>query len=101
MGTIDLADLAAGNVSVDVTLIADDLGLAPAEVLERLRVGGLTAKCEQGIGDDAGRLRLTFYHDSRRLRLIIDRTGRILERSAQQLRRREDPAGFSRSPGSS
>lgn len=90
MGTIDFAELAEGNLSLDASLIAEDLGLAPAQVLERLRTGELTARCEQGIAEDAGRFRLTFYHESRRLRLIVDRKGRIVERSAAQLRRRND-----------
>ncbi len=98
MGTVDLSEFAGGNISLDAVLIAEDLGLAPAQVLERLRAGSLTARCEQGIGEDAGRLRLTFYHESRRLQLIVDQGGRILQRSAVQLRRRDSkrPA-----PGSS
>ncbi len=98
MGTIDLAQLGAGNISLDASLIADDLGLTPAQVLERLRDGRLTARCEQGIGEDAGRFRLSFYHESRRLRLLIDQGGRILQRSTVQLRRRD---GHGANPASS
>lgn len=89
MGRVDFAELAVGNVSLDASVIAHDLGLKPAQVLERLRAGELTARCEQGIGEDAGQFRLTFYHQSRRLRLIVDQAGRILQRSAVQLRRRD------------
>ena len=87
MGTIDLAELGAGNISLDASLIAHDLGLTPAQVLERLRDGRLTARCEQGIGEDAGRFRLSFYHERRRLRLTIDQEGRILQRSSVRLAR--------------
>ena len=101
MGTIDLAELGAGNISLDASLIAHDLDLSPAQVLERLRDGRLTARCEQGIGEDAGRFRLSFFHDSRRLRLLIDQAGEILERSTVQLRRREgQPATPPSSPSS-
>lgn len=85
MSSVQL-ELAEGAVSVDASLIARDLALAPQEVLERLRGGRLTARCEQGIGEDAGRFRLTFYHESTRLRLIVDQEGRILKRSVDRLR---------------
>ncbi len=99
MGTIDFAELAVGNVSLDASLIAEDLGLSPAQVLEHLRAGELTARCEQGIGEDAGLFRLTFYRESRRLRLVVDQAGRILQRSAVQLHRRDgQPAPPSSSP---
>jgi hypothetical protein len=75
-------------VSVDAALIAEDLGLEPAGLIEALRAGRVTAVCEQGIAQDAGRFRLTFYHRDRRLRLIIDPTGQVLERAAARLRRR-------------
>lgn len=81
-------ELAEGAISVDAAIIAEDLGLEPARVLDSLRAGALTARCEQGIGEDAGRFRLTFRHENRRLRLIVDQQGRILERSAAAARNR-------------
>ena len=85
MSTVELAE---GTISVDATLIARDLGLDPAHVLDALRAGRLTTLCEEGIAEDAGHLRLTLYLADRRLRLIIDREGRVLQRSAARLRRR-------------
>lgn len=86
---VDLTELARGTVSLDAAVIARDLGLEPQQVLEQLRTGRLAARCEQGIGEDAGRFRLTFLHENRRLWLIVDRAGRILERSTvrQRIRR--------------
>lgn len=86
---VDLTELERGTVSLDAAVIAKDLALEPEQVLERLRTGRLAARCEQGIGEDAGRFRLTFLHENRMLRLIVDRTGRILERSTvrQRIRR--------------
>jgi hypothetical protein len=82
-------ELAEGAVKVDAAVIATDLGLRPEGVLNALRDRTLTAVCEQGLEQDSGRWRLTFYHADRRLRLVIDQAGRVLERSAvrQQTRR--------------
>lgn len=78
MRTIDIAE---GTVGIEATVIAHDLGLEAAGVLEALRKGQLTAVFEQGLEEDAGRFRLTFYHQDRRLRLVVDESGRVLERS--------------------
>jgi hypothetical protein len=50
-------------------------------VPELLRNGAITSRCERGIGEDEGRFRLTFFHAGRRLRLVVDADGRILQRS--------------------
>ena len=80
--------LAEGAVNIEASLIATDLGLAAAQVLESMRSGRLTATCERGMEGDAGKFRLTFFHGNRRLRLVIDADGQILERSAARLHRR-------------
>lgn len=46
-----------------------------------MREGAITSSCERGIVDDAGRYRLIFFYKSRRLRLIIDEAGRVIQRS--------------------
>lgn len=70
-----------GAFSVDAALIADGLGLEPALVQARMREGKITSLCERGNGEDAGRFRLTFFHARRRLRLVIDEAGNVIERS--------------------
>jgi hypothetical protein len=87
LGSVDLA-LAEGAIQVDAALIADGLGLEPSHVLHALRDGALTALCEQGIAADAGRFRLTFFQAGRRLRILVDRDGRILEQSTTRVHRR-------------
>lgn len=89
MSTIEIA---GNSVHVDAQLIASDLGLEPERVLEAMRAGRLTAICEQGVDQDAGRVRLTFYHERRRVRLIVDQSGHVLERSAGRLRARRRAA---------
>ena len=81
-------DLAQRAINVEATAIADGLGLAPEQVINSLRNGGLTALCEQGIAQDAGQFRLTFFYADKRLRFIVGQDGHILGRSTEKLRRR-------------
>jgi Family of unknown function (DUF6522) len=69
------------TIQVDASLISESLGLEPFEVQRLMREGKLTSSCERGVDEDAGRYRLTFFHENRRLRLITDSTGRIIRRS--------------------
>jgi len=74
-------EIGEGAIAIDATLLGSGLGLAPQEVLRLMRVGAITGVCEEGCGDDAGRHRLTFFHKSRRLRLVVEDTGRVLQHS--------------------
>src|SRR5690606_7758405 len=56
-------------IEVDAAVVADGLGLQPAHLMERMRDGRVTSVCETGTEDDSGRFRLTFFSESRRLRL--------------------------------
>jgi hypothetical protein len=46
-----------------------------------MRKGQITSLSERGVNENAGRYRLTFFHKSRRFRLIIDGSGTIIQRS--------------------
>ncbi len=70
-----------GTIQVDASIIGESLGLEPFEVQSLMREGKLTSSCERGVDRDAGRYRLTFFHGSRRLRLITDNAGQIIRRS--------------------
>jgi hypothetical protein len=70
-----------GTIQIDASIIGRDLGLEPFEVQRLMHEGKLTSSCERGVDEDAGRFRLTFFHENRRLRLITDNTGRIIRRS--------------------
>jgi uncharacterized protein DUF6522 len=70
-----------GAIRIDAAIIAEGFAIQPARVHHLLRRGKITSLCERGIDDDAGRLRLTFFHRNRRLRLVTDAAGRIIERS--------------------
>ena len=82
-GAIEMAD---GEVTIDAALIASDLELDLATVLEEMRSGRLTSRWERGIDNDAGSYRVTFFHRNRRLCLLVDANGQVLERSLRQPR---------------
>lgn len=75
--------VAEGEFGVDAAIVADGLGLDPAFVLAAMRERRITSLCERGIDEDAGRSRLTFRFGKRRLRLVIDQDGNILDRSVE------------------
>lgn len=79
----DLMQIEIGphDVNIDARLIGAGLDLDPATVLADMRAGVITSRFERGAGEDAGRYRLTFFHASRRCRIIVDRDGTVLRRS--------------------
>ena len=54
---------------------------AASVVQTHIREGKLTALCEQGIDQDEGRYRLTFFFENRRFRLVVDEAGNAIQRS--------------------
>ena len=44
--------------------------------------GKITLLCERGTGEDEGTWRVSFYHDGRRARFVVDAQGRILDTPA-------------------
>lgn len=80
-----------GAFCVDAALLGPLLKLAPAEIPDLMRDGAITSVCEQGVGEDAGQFRLTFYYGNRRARVGFDPSGRILRRSCIDLGERTPP----------
>jgi hypothetical protein len=70
-----------GTFEVDAATIADALEVDASSLLQRMREGTLTSRCERGIDGDEGRYRLTFSTAQRRLRLLVDEAGNVLQRS--------------------
>jgi hypothetical protein len=52
-----------------------------------MRQRRITSICERGENEDAGRYRLTFFYAQRRLRLVLDEAGTIVERLVESGRR--------------
>jgi hypothetical protein len=59
MGGIVIED---DGVSVDAEVLGEAFGLAPAQVPALMREGAITSLFERGEGEDAGRMRLSFFH---------------------------------------
>ena len=66
---------------VPAELLAEALHLQPAEVPALLQSGAIKTSAEEGVGADEGRTRLSFSTGRRRLRLVLDAHGDILNRS--------------------
>ena len=71
----------ADGFVVDAALLAEAFRLPVAEVQARMRDGRIASRCEQGMGDDAGRWRLTFHHAGRACRLTLGPDGTVLART--------------------
>ncbi|MGD9538847.1 MAG: DUF6522 family protein [Gammaproteobacteria bacterium] len=77
MSAIDRGD---DGFIVDAALLAEAFSLSPVDVLALLKEGAISVRCETGEGTDTGRYRLTFFHDRRAVRLVVDENGTILSR---------------------
>ena len=66
-------------IEVESALIAPGLGLDPAEFQRLLDNGKIRVLCERGTGEDAGQYRASFYLGDRRVRLLLDADGRLLQ----------------------
>jgi len=71
-----------GAVQVDASVIAEGLGITLPLLRKQMRAGKITSFSERGIDADLGRHRLTFLSEHRRLRLVVDQSGTIIQRSA-------------------
>ena len=66
---------------VPAELLAEALRLEAAAVPGLLASGGIRTVSEEGVGADEGRFRLSFTHANRRLRLVVDASGTLINRS--------------------
>ena len=71
--------LTKDGATVDAHDLGPLLGLSPADVPAKMRAGEITSQSEHGEGDDAGRIRLTFWYSGQRVRLICDAQGEVLK----------------------
>lgn len=71
--------LTADGATVDAHDLAPLLGLEPSQVPEKMRSGEITSQSENGVGEDDGRVRLTFWYQDHRIRMICDQDGNVLK----------------------
>ena len=82
------------SFTVDAQIIAEHLGVEVAVLLAGLREAKITSRCERGIDDDADHFRLTFFSETRRLRLIVDARGVVVHVSTLDFGARPLPASL-------
>lgn len=82
MGEVEFED---GAFNVDAALIASGLGIDVAQVQPLMRDGTITSICERGVDEDAGHYRLTFFHQTRSVRLLVDDKGNVIQKSRIKL----------------
>lgn len=86
---------------VDAAYLAEHLHLDPAEVPYLLRAGQISARCERGEGEDAGRYRLSFRLGRSTLSVVIDKTGRVLHRKTLRWPAEQERTNVSRTAAGS
>ena len=79
-------DMTGGQATVDAADLGPLLGLAPAQVPEKMRNGEITSRSETGVDDDAGRMRLIFYFNEKRVRLTCSADGEVISTSTTPVR---------------
>ena len=67
-----------GQPTIDAADLGPLLGIEPSLVPGKMRSGEITSRFETGVDEDAGQFRLTFYHDSKRIRLTCAADGNVL-----------------------
>ncbi|MEP0153831.1 DUF6522 family protein [Pseudophaeobacter sp.] len=67
-----------GQPTVDAMDVADLLGLSAADVQAKMRAEEITTRFETGVDEDAGRMRLTFFYHTTKVRLTCSQDGTLL-----------------------
>ena len=63
---------------VDAAIMAPRLGLSPRRFMALWRRGLIQQRVEQGVGEDAGRFRLTLRYLGTRVQLTVDAQGAVI-----------------------
>ena len=62
-------------IEIDGALVAGGLGLSLDDFRQLMEQRRITVLCERGTGEDAGPYRASFYHEGKRVRLVVDSDG--------------------------
>lgn len=63
------------SIEIDAVLVARELELEVEAFRQLMADGKISVLCERGTGEDAGLYRASFYHGTRRARLVVDANG--------------------------
>ena len=86
-----------GIISIDAAVVGRGLDVGPSLVQSWMREGKITVLSERGVDADAGPYRLTFFHENRRFRLVVDEEGNAIQRSTVDFGDRQLPTSMRRS----
>jgi hypothetical protein len=67
------------DVTVEAAYLAARLGLSVARLRAEMRRGIVYSVVERGVGEDTGRLRLTFRYRARAWTVVVQRDGTLNE----------------------
>ena len=71
--------IADGEITIDAELLAPRLGLSAAALKAEMRRGIVYGVAETGVGQDAGRTRVTFSYRARAWTVVVDPDGNLVE----------------------
>ena len=74
--------IADGEIAIDAELLAPRLGLSVDALKAEMRKGIVYSVAETGVGQDAGRTRVTFRYRARAWTVVIDPDGNLIENLA-------------------
>lgn len=67
------------SIEIDGAFVARGLDLEVVDFRRLMSQGKVAVLCERGVGEDAGLFRASFYHDGKRVRLVVDAQGNPVE----------------------
>lgn len=75
-------EISDGAFMVDASLLGKLLGVPPQVIPSLMREHAITSVCERGVDTHQGEFRLSFFYGNRRVRLKVDTSGQVLQRSS-------------------
>ncbi len=68
----------AAEIGIDGARVAQGFGLDVDTFRRLMDERAIALLCERGTGEDAGLYRASFYHGSRRVRMVVDGEGAVV-----------------------
>ena len=78
-----LIEVRGDEATIEAGHLAAKLGLSVDRLRAEMRRGIIYGVVERGVGEDAGRLRLTFRHRARSWTVVVEADGTLNEAPAQ------------------
>lgn len=75
------------TIQIDADVLAQAFNISAEDLRRKMCEGAITSRSEKGEGDDAGKVRLTFFSADRRIRIVADERGNVLTCSAADFRK--------------